>query len=98
MLAVSYEVNLTLFRQWLEEWLRKHPKVNKEMIIMVRQLQPTPQGTPLELYFFFNGTAWVDYEHFQAEVFEYILAMIPEFGLRVFQTPAGNDIKGYIRN
>jgi miniconductance mechanosensitive channel len=94
----GHEVNLTLFRQWLEEWLRKHPKVNKEMIIMVRQLQPTPQGTPLELYFFFNGTAWVDYEHFQAEVFEYILAMIPEFGLRVFQTPAGNDIKGYIGN
>lgn len=94
----GHEVNLTLFRQWLEEWLRKHPKVNKEMIIMVRQLQPTPQGAPLELYFFFNGTAWVDYEHFQAEVFEYIFAMIPEFGLRVFQTPTGNDIKGYIGN
>lgn len=89
------DVNLTLFREWLEEWLRHHPKVNKDMIIMVRQLQPTAQGVPLELYFFFNGTAWVDYEHFQAEVFEYILALIPKFGLRVFQTPAGYDLKDF---
>lgn len=90
----EHEVNLTLFREWLENWLHNHPKVNKEMIIMVRQLQPTPQGLPLELYFFFNGTAWVDYEHFQAEVFEYLLAIMPEFGLKVFQSPSGNDFKG----
>ena len=72
-------VNLTLFREWLEEWLRNHPKVNKEMIVMVRQLQPTPQGLPLELYFFFDGTMWVPYEHLQAEIFEYIFALLPEF-------------------
>lgn len=87
------EVNLTLFREWLEEWLQNHPKVNKEMIIMVRQLQPTPQGVPLELYFFFDGTAWVHYEHFQAEVFEYILALVHKFRLKVFQAPAGYDFK-----
>ena len=86
-------VNLTVFREWLERWLKKHPKVNKGMITMVRQLQPTAQGLPLELYFFFDGTAWVDYEHLQAEVFEYILATLPEFGLKVFQSPTGNDIK-----
>ena len=64
-------VNLTVFREWLEMWLKNHPKVNKEMITMVRQLQPTAQGLPLELYFFFDGTAWVDYEHLQSEIFEY---------------------------
>ena len=91
-------VNLTVFREWLELWLKNHPKVNKGMTIMVRQLQPTSQGLPLELYFFFNGTAWVDYEHLQAEVFEYILATLPEFGLKTFQSPTGNDIKNFIDN
>ena len=86
-------VNLTVFREWLEMWLKNHPRVNKGMITMVRQLQPTAQGVPLELYFFFNGTAWVDYEHLQAEIFEYVLAILPEFGLKVFQNPTGNDIK-----
>ncbi len=84
-------VNLTAFREWLEEWLRNHPSVNKNMIIMVRQLQPTPQGLPLELYFFFDGTNWVPYEHLQSEIFEYVFAMLPEFGLRGFQIPAGSD-------
>ena len=87
-------VNLTLFREWLEEWLHNHPSVNKDMTIMVRQLQPTPQGLPLELYFFFNGTQWVQYEHFQAEIFEYVLAIMPEFGLKAFQSPSGEDISG----
>ena len=91
--ASERAVNLTIFREWLEMWLKNHPKVNKGMITMVRQLQPTAQGLPLELYFFFNGTDWVDYEHLQAEVFEYILATLPKFGLKVFQSPTGNDIK-----
>ena len=86
-------VNLTIFRVWLENWLKSHPEVNKGMITMVRQLQPTAQGVPLELYFFFNGTAWVEYEHLQAEIFEYVLATLPEFGLKAFQSPTGNDIK-----
>ena len=84
-------VNLTAFREWLEEWLRNHPSVNKNMIIMVRQLQPTPQGLPLELYFFFDGTNWVPYEHLQSEIFEYVFAVLPEFGLKGFQAPAGSD-------
>lgn len=91
-------VNLTIFREWLELWLKNHPKVNKRMITMVRQLQPTAQGLPLELYFFFNGTAWVDYEHLQSEVFEYITATLPQFGLKAFQSPTGNDIKGFAGN
>ena len=91
-------VNLTLFREWLENWLKNNSRVNQDMITMVRQLQPTAQGLPLELYFFFNGTAWGDYEHMQSEVFEYVLATLPEFGLKVFQSPAGNDIKNLAGN
>ena len=85
------QVNLTLFREWLENWLRNHPAIHKDMIVMVRQLQPTPQGLPLELYCFSSDTAWVAYEHLQAEIFEYLFAIMPEFGLKAFQSPAGAD-------
>lgn len=88
-------VNLTLFRQYLENYLRNRSDVNQGMTIMTRQLQSTPQGLPLELYFFFNGTAWVDYEHLQAEIFEYIFAILPEFNLKAFQAPSGRDLKDY---
>jgi miniconductance mechanosensitive channel len=84
-------VNLTIFRNYLESYLRGRADVNPNMFMMVRQLQPTAQGLPLELYFFFNGTAWVDYEHFQADIFEYVYAVLPEFGLKSFQAPSGND-------
>lgn len=84
-------VNLYVFRKYLENFLRNHPRVNSEMMIMVRQLQPTPQGLPLELYFFSDGTAWVPYENLQSEVFEHLFAVMPQFGLRVFQSPAGTD-------
>ncbi|MBR5892150.1 MAG: mechanosensitive ion channel [Bacteroidaceae bacterium] len=84
-------VNLTAFREWLEEWLHNHPSVNNKMTLLVRQLQPTPQGLPLELYFFYDGINWVPYEHLQAEVFEYLFAVLPEFGLRAFQAPSGSD-------
>ncbi len=86
-------VNLTLFREWLENWLHNHPAINKEMILLVRQLQPTVQGLPLELYFFSSDTAWIAYEHLQAEIFEYLFAVLPEYGLKAFQSPAGTDFK-----
>ena len=70
-----------------------HPKVNQEMIMLVRQLQPTAQGMPIELYFFSANTAWVRYEHLQAEVFDHVLAMLHRFGLKVFQSPTGLDVQ-----
>ena len=87
-------VNLTVLRNYLDIYLRNNERVNHEMIFMIRQLQPTPQGLPLELYFFSADTAWVAYEHLQANVFEHILAVMPEFGLKVFQAPAGTDLSG----
>lgn len=88
----SEVVNLHLFRSFVEKYLASHPKVNTGMLFMVRQLQPTPEGLPLELYFFSADKNWVAYEKLQAEVFEYILAVLPRFGLKVFQAPAGTDI------
>ena len=90
----KFVVNLHVFRNYLENYLRHHPRVSKNLTIMVRQLQPTAQGLPLELYFFSDGTAWVPYEHLQAEIFEHVFAMLPTFGLRVFQSPMGIDFNG----
>ena len=90
----KFVVNLHVFRNYLENYLRHHPRVSKRLTIMVRQLQPTAQGLPLELYFFSDGTEWVPYEHLQAEVFEHVFAMLPTFGLRVFQAPMGIDFCG----
>ena len=87
------EVNLYVFRHYVEYYLRHHPKVNADMIMTVRQLQPTAQGLPVELYFFSADTAWLKYERLQAEVFDHVLAMLNEFGLKVFQTPTGMDLQ-----
>jgi miniconductance mechanosensitive channel len=87
------EVNLYIFRQYMDYYLRHHPKVNQEMIMLVRQLQPTPHGLPIELYFFSANTMWVKYEALQAEVFDHLLAVIHRFGLKVFQSPTGLDLK-----
>lgn len=86
------EVNLYIFRHYVEYYLRHNPKVNSDMILTVRQLQPTAQGMPIELYFFSADTAWLKYEHLQAEVFDHILAMLHTFGLKVFQSPSGTDL------
>ena len=87
------EVNLYIFRHYVTYYLTHHPKVNQEMIMLVRQLQPTAQGMPIELYFFSANTAWVRYEHLQAEVFDHVLAMLHRFGLKVFQSPTGLDVQ-----
>jgi miniconductance mechanosensitive channel len=87
------EVNLSIFRKYLDYYLRHHTKVHQEMLILVRQLQPTAQGLPLELYFFSANTAWVKYECLQAEVFEHLLAVIHKFDLKVFQSPTGLDLQ-----
>lgn len=86
------EVNLSLFREYLERYLERHPDVNTDMMHMVRQLPTTPQGLPVELYFFTRTTVWTEHERIQCEIFDYILAVVNEFGLRVFQTPTGADI------
>ena len=87
------EVNLYIFRHYVMYYLTHHPKVNQDMIMLVRQLQPTAQGMPIELYFFSANTAWVKYEALQAEVFDHVLAVVHQFGLKVFQSPSGLDLQ-----
>ena len=87
------EVNLYIFRHYIEQYLINHPKVSKDMIMTVRQLQPTSQGIPIELYFFSADTRWLKYEHLQAEVFDHVIAVMNKFDLKVFQSPTGMDIQ-----
>lgn len=63
------------------------------MTQMVRQLQPSENGLPIEIYAFTNGTAWVHYEGVQSDIFDHILAVIPQFDLRIYQAPSGHDLK-----
>jgi miniconductance mechanosensitive channel len=65
------------------------------MTMLVRQLQPGPQGLPLEIYCFTNDTAWATYESIQADIFDHLIAILPEFGLRPFQQPSGADVKAW---
>lgn len=90
-------VNLYVFRNYLQNYLKEHPRTHKELMIMVRQMQPTSEGLPLEIYCFSNTTVWPEYEQIQGEIFDHILAVIPEFGLRIFQRPSGNDLNTTIK-
>ena len=86
-------VNLAVFRSYLLNYLNNNPKVNKDLMIMVRQLQPASEGMPLEIYCFSDTPDWIPYETLQSEIFEHVMAMAPEFNLRLFQRPAGTDLQ-----
>ena len=85
--------NIGTFRAYLTAYLRNHPGTNKDLIMMVRQLQPTDTGLPLEIYAFSRDTSWVNYESLQSDIFDHIFATLPHFDLRVFQNPSGNDLR-----
>jgi miniconductance mechanosensitive channel len=85
------QTNLGIFRAYVEAYLRNHPQVNTEMMLMVRQLQPTEKGIPLEVYAFSKIKDWVYYERLQADIFAHLISIIPEFDLRIFQEPSGRD-------
>ena len=87
------QTNLGVFRAYLTCYLKSHPGVNHDMTCMVRQLQPTDHGIPLELYFFSATTSWIPYEDLQSDVFDHLLAIISEFDLHVFQSPSGEDFR-----
>lgn len=88
-----HQTNLGVFRAYLERYIESLPVVSKGLTHMVRQLQPTEKGIPLEIYFFCRDKNWIAYERVQADVFDHILAVIPVFGLQVFQEPSGKDLK-----
>lgn len=87
--------NIGSFRAYVLAYLKNHDRIlTKDMTLMVRQLSPTPQGLPLEIYCFTNTTAWGDYEGIQSDLFDHLLAIMPEFGLRLYQEPSGLDFQG----
>lgn len=88
--------NVGVFRRYLEEYLKKHPKLDKEKIIMVRQLEPTEKGLPIQIYAFSNDIRWPFYEAIQADIFDHILASAEFFQLELFQNPSGKDVKALI--
>ncbi len=86
--------NIGTFRAYVLNYLRNHPQIHHSgMTLLVRQLPPGPEGLPLELYCFTRTTAWAEYENIQSDIFDHLLAVAPEFGLRVYQKPAGTDLR-----
>jgi len=88
--------NLGTFRKYIEEYLKHHPKIHQDMTFLIRHLQPTDKGLPLEIYVFSNDQAWANYEAIQADIFDHTLAILPEFDLNVFQSPTGTDFQNII--
>jgi len=86
--------NVGTFRAYAFNYLKNHPRIHKSMTLMVRQLAPGPEGLPLEIYCFTNTTVWTEYEDIQADIFDHLLAVVSEFGLRLYQKPAGSDLAG----
>ena len=85
--------NLGTFRVYVQKYLEAHPKTHKDMTLLTRQLAPGPEGVPIEVYCFSNDTAWANYEGFQGDIFDHLIATLPEFGLRAFQAPGGSDFR-----
>lgn len=85
--------NLGTFRAYVSAYLAQHPQIHRQMTCMVRQLASSPQGIPLELYCFTTTTAWAEYENIQADIFDHLIALLPEFGLALFQQPSGHDLR-----
>jgi miniconductance mechanosensitive channel len=88
--------NIGTFRAYVQNYLIHHPKVHQGMTLMVRQLSPTPQGLPLEIYCFTNDIRWEYYEGIQADIFDHLYAILPRFDLAVFQEPSGVDIRSSV--
>lgn len=85
--------NIGTFRAYVESYLRNHPMVHQDLTFLIRQLNPSEHGLPIEIYIFTATTEWTAYEAIQADIFDHIFAILPAFDLRVYQQPSGNDLK-----
>lgn len=85
--------NVGTFRKYLVSFLKKHPQIHQGMTLIVRQLAPTSNGLPIEIYAFTNTTSWSVYEDIQSDIFDHIIAVLPSFSLRVHESPTGNDVR-----
>ena len=85
--------NIGTFRAYIQAYLKNHSKIHDELTFLIRQLSPSERGLPIEIYVFTNITDWIEYEGIQADIFDHLLSVVPEFGLRIFQNPTGKDFK-----
>ena len=85
--------NIGTFRAYLLAYLKNHPMIHQDMTLLVRQLALSEKGLPIEIYVFSNEQRWAEYESIQADIFDHILAILPEFDLRVVQIPTGSDVR-----
>jgi len=88
--------NVGTFRAYLVSYLKAHPNIHKDMTLIVRQLEPSAQGLPIQIYAFTNTTDWNDYEGIQSDMFDHIFAVLPEFGLRAHEAPTGHDVRALL--
>ena len=87
------QTNLGVFRAYLMAYLRSNPNIRQDMTFLVRQLQPGESGIPMEIYVFSKVQEWASYENIQSDIFDHVLAAVPEFELQVFQNPSGADFR-----
>ena len=85
--------NIGTFRAYVKAYLQNHPMINQDMTFLIRQLPPSEHGLPIEIYVFSNDQVWANYEAIQADIFDHVLAVVPEFDLRVYQNPTGADFR-----
>jgi len=86
--------NIGTFRAYIAEYLKNHPKIAEDQTILVRHLSPGDCGLPIEVYAFCTDNAWVAFEGVQGDIFDHLMAITPQFGLRIFQRPSGLDLRG----
>jgi len=87
--------NIGTFRKYIEAYLRNNTNIHNEMTFLIRQLEPTEKGLPIQIYVFSNDIDWIRYEEIQSDIFDHLLAVIPEFGLKIFQSPTGKDFEEF---
>ena len=90
------QTNIGVFRAYLKMYLENNSKIHNSMTFLVRHLQPTEKGLPIEIYVFSKIQAWAEYEAIQADILDHVLAVIPEFDLRIFQNPTGADFAALV--
>lgn len=87
------QTNLGIFRAYLREYIKQNPNINHDMTMIVRQLQPTELGVPIQVYVFSRQKEWVEYEDIQSDLFDHIIAAVPMFDLKIYQRPSSNSSK-----
>ncbi|AJR04243.1 mechanosensitive ion channel family protein [Siansivirga zeaxanthinifaciens] len=90
--------NLGVFRKYIDVYLKNHSAINKDMMIMARQLAPTTQGIPLEIYAFSSDKRWENYEYIMSDIFDHLIAALPYFDLEIFELPSGTSFKSILVN